>query len=261
MTNTMGGTNLHTPPSIFRHMMGQHSSQEQENPWMQLPQVPAMTMPWSIPSIHKPELIRFQAERPTTSSAYMRCIKRKLEAPDLYEPHQTKQFITEEKMAAHFQDLHISNNYQSQNPTPSTSSAIDDIAQINENSLDLDMEGASNILDIQTARNPEPKLIISEELKRLQQEPILPQSLVSKLERPSMALVLWHPPPKRQLRISGQVSQPQSTPTTSDDNNNSDNNNNNNNNNNSNNNNNEAMPDLNLMPSTSASTSLEPMDL
>ncbi|KAG8236789.1 hypothetical protein J437_LFUL016281 [Ladona fulva] len=38
------------------------------------------------------------------------------------------------------------------------------------------------------------RLVLSEEMKNIKSEPIIPASLLTKLEKPSMALVLWQPP-------------------------------------------------------------------
>ena len=248
MTNAMGGANLHTPPSIFQHMMGQQSTSHQLGPWMHMPQVPPMSIPWSVPALQQPELVRF-----TGGATYEPVLhqKRKLEASDLLDTRQAKQFITEEKMTAHFKDLHISSNYQPRSPVPSTSAANAQSAPLRDLNMDLELE-AANTVEAERAKSGHPRLMLSEELKRLQQEPILPTSLLSKLERPSMALVLWEPPNKH-LRILPATDAPTPIPETSDDNNN-------NNNNNSNNNNNEAIPDLNQALSSSASV-FEPMEL
>lgn len=82
---------------------------------------------------------------------------------------QAKQFITEEKMASHFQGLRISSNYNCQNSVPSTS-AISDPGGIVE-PIEVERNDGSE----------QPRLIISEELKRLQEEPLIPISLLSKL--------------------------------------------------------------------------------
>lgn len=86
--------------------------------------------------------------------------------------------------------------------------------------------------------NAEPKLVLSEDLKRLQDEPILPASLLAKLKQPSMALVLWEPPDKH-LRNS-------LTPRNVEDRDDN------------RNNNSESIPDLNR---ASSADSVEPMDL
>ncbi|XP_043667970.1 peroxisomal biogenesis factor 6-like isoform X2 [Vespula pensylvanica] len=236
MTNAMGGTHLHTPPSIFQHMIIQQGTSQQVGSWTQMPQVLPLSIPWSVPSVQQSELIRFTGEQNVTSNLHQ---KRKLETPDLLDIRKTKQLITEEKMAAHFQDLHISSAYHSQDPVPSTSTATTSLEKSN---VGMDMETA-NVVDTDNLKSP--RLILSEELKRIQQESILPSTLLSKLERPSMALVLWEPPSKH-LRILPTRDSPTPVPNASDDNNN---------NNNNNNNNSDGIPDLNQ------TSSFEPMEL
>lgn len=78
--NTMGGAHLCTPQSIFQQMMNQQNPQQQQvGSWMQMPQVPPITIPWSIPALQQQELIRFTGD---TSSGPILHQKRKLEAPD-----------------------------------------------------------------------------------------------------------------------------------------------------------------------------------
>ncbi|KZC12655.1 PREDICTED: ras guanine nucleotide exchange factor Y-like isoform X2 [Dufourea novaeangliae] len=241
----MAGANLHTPSSIFQHMMGQHNVSQLSAPWMQIPQVPPISIPWSVPSIQQPELMRFTGG---SSLEPIHHQKRKLEASDVVDTRQTKQFITEEKMAAHFKDLHISPNYQSLSPLPSTSTADTQSVLSKELNMDLDM-GTTNTVDSDQTKSRHSKLILSDELKKLQPEPILPSSLLSKLERPSMALVLWEPPSKH-LHILPSRDTPTPIPGVSD-----------NNNNNNNNNNNEAIPDLNQTLQSSNTHVFEPMEL
>ncbi|XP_025993201.1 uncharacterized protein LOC105197876 isoform X2 [Solenopsis invicta] len=237
----MGGAHLCTPQSIFQQIMNQQNPQQQQNgPWLQTPQVPPISIPWSVPALQQSELVRFTGE---TSSGPILHQKRKLEAPDVVDMRQTKQFITEEKIAAHFKDLHISSNYESDRPVPSTSTAH--ISSCRKQ-LDMDLDIDGNAINTEQSEL-HPRLVLSEELKRMQEEPILPSALITKLERPSMALVLWEPP-NRHLRILPTRDTPTPIPNTSD------------NNNNNNNNNNDTIPDLNNM-SSSATSAFEPMDL
>ncbi|XP_033332717.1 uncharacterized protein LOC117224122 isoform X2 [Megalopta genalis] len=242
----MGGANLHTPPSIFQHMMSQQSVSQQPGPWMHLPQVPPMSMPWSMSSLQQPKLVRFTGG--TTFEPILHQ-KRKLELSDIVDTRQTKQFITEEKMAAHFKDLHISPNYQPQSPVPSTSVAEAQVTPTEELNMDLEV-GVTNLVDADLAKSGQPKLVLSEELKRLQPEPVIPPSLLSKLERPSMALVLWEPPNKHLRLLPSRVTS-SPIPSTSDSNNNS----------NNNNNNNESIPNLNQTVQSSNTSAFEPMEL
>ncbi|XP_033211536.1 uncharacterized protein LOC117169320 isoform X2 [Belonocnema kinseyi] len=255
--NVMGGAQLHTPQSIFQHMMGQQQNAPQEaGQWMQIPQVPQLSMPWSIPSLQQPDLVRFTGERsqPKVLNLHQ---KRKLEMPDLVDTGRSKQFITEEKMAAHFRQMHIDPQYQPTADAQPSTSVIPPQQGYNQffPDCDLEMDGASLVEQV---KKPQPKLVFSEELKRLKEEPLLPVSLLSKLARPSMALVLWEPPNKYLRPLPSPRDTPTQNPNVSDDNNNA---------NNiaaesgNNNNNNEGIPDMNDIFSNHAVPSLEPMDL
>lgn len=92
--------------------------------------------------------------------------------------HRTKQFITEEKIAAHFKDLRISSKYESENPVPSTSTAH--TSSSCHKQLDMDVDG-TNMTNTEQTSELHPRLVLSEELKRMQEEPILPSTLISKL--------------------------------------------------------------------------------
>lgn len=83
-------------------------------------------------------------------------------------------------MTAHFKDLRISSNYQPRSPVPSTSAADAQSAPLRDLNMDLELE-AANAVDADRAKSGHPRLMLSEELKRFQQEPILPTSLLSKL--------------------------------------------------------------------------------
>lgn len=235
----MGGAHLCTPQSIFQQMMNQQNPQQQQvGSWMQMPQIPPISIPWSVPALQQQELIRFTGE---TSSGPILHQKRKLEATDVVDIYQNKQFITEEKMTAHFKSLRISSIHENENPAPSTSASSSTHTQ-----LDMDVDGRNAVNDEQLP-GMHPRLVLSEELKRMQEEPILPSTILSKLERPSMALVLWEPP-NRHLRILPTRDTPTPIPSTSADNNN-----------NNNNNNNDGTPDLNN--ASSALSAFEPMEL
>lgn len=82
-------------------------------------------------------------------------------------------------MAAYFKDLHISPNYQQHSAVPSTSTADAQLLSTMELNMELDID-AANVADSDQVKRG-PRLILSEELKRLQKEPILPNSLLSKL--------------------------------------------------------------------------------
>lgn len=80
-------------------------------------------------------------------------------------------------MAQHFRGLHISPNaLNAQDPGPSTSAASQSTGQFVIN-VGTDLQSTVDADE----NSGHPRLVISEELKRLQQEPILPSSLLSKL--------------------------------------------------------------------------------
>ncbi|XP_014238141.2 uncharacterized protein LOC106659901, partial [Trichogramma pretiosum] len=203
-TNAMGGSNLnpHTPQSIFQPTINHTGTGfRNENQWLRMPYVPPMTMPWTVPTQPHPDLVRFTGEQPSDAfQTYVPHQKRKLEAPDILDnPPPSKQFISEEKMAQHFQSLYISGNgSNAQDPVPSTSGASSSNVLPDE-SIAIDMDESAS-----------PRLVISDELKKLTQEPILPSTLLSKMERPSMALVLWEPP-SQHLRFFTNASEASST--------------------------------------------------
>ncbi|KAJ8976498.1 hypothetical protein NQ317_018442 [Molorchus minor] len=90
----------------------------------------------------------------------MRC-KRKTDSPP---PQPAKQHITEEKMAEHMSKLHISS---------------ETVPLLKESESDKTQ-----------------RLYMCEEMRKLQTDSILPQSLLAQMERPCTALVLWQPPTK-----------------------------------------------------------------
>lgn len=83
----------------------------------------------------------------------------------LYNFRPAKQLITEEKMAAHLNGLHISSNY-----TPHTLAA--------EECMDIGMEGMGSS-DLSSKLKGH-KIVLSEELKKIQEEPLLPAALIER---------------------------------------------------------------------------------
>ncbi|KAK9723305.1 hypothetical protein QE152_g19277 [Popillia japonica] len=93
-------------------------------------------------------------------SIALRC-KRKTDTPI---PVPAKQQITEERMAEHLSKLHIS----SENPAPTT--------------------------EPETSDCKERRLYMCEEMRKLQTDSVIPQSLLERMNSPCKALVLWTPP-------------------------------------------------------------------
>lgn len=153
-------------------------------------QIPPTTMPWGIPMANQPAIVRFTAE-PSSTTTVKACgelvkygdfvhNKRKLE-DDMEILRNNKQLITEEKMAARLSDMHISSNFIGHQTIP---------AAINPDPKIGDFSGFKPKGEDENLK----RLVLSEEMKSLKNEPIIPTSLLTKLEKPSMALVLWQPP-------------------------------------------------------------------
>lgn len=76
----MGGVHLHVPQSIFQHMMNQQKPQSpQVGSWMQMSQMPPISIPLSIPILQQSETMRFTRE---TNYRPILHQKRKLETLD-----------------------------------------------------------------------------------------------------------------------------------------------------------------------------------
>ncbi|XP_026740293.1 uncharacterized protein LOC113502796 [Trichoplusia ni] len=120
-----------------------------------------------------PHLVHFTALHPEVEQKFpqLHCKRKSLDVEPVIP---AKQLITEEKMAAHLNSLHISSEY-----TPHA------LATVNEG-MDVGMEPVSEKLKGHT-------IVLSEELKKLQEEPLLPAALIDRFEKPRMSLVVWKP--------------------------------------------------------------------
>ncbi|PNF37456.1 hypothetical protein B7P43_G15515 [Cryptotermes secundus] len=155
-------------PSVFGQFVPSgFTGNDSSAGWLQ---VPPSQMPWGIPMADQPTIVRFTAESSSSMKSSEMCAygftqaKRKCDSEETLLP--AKQHITEEKMAAHLSQLHISPDYT---PPQELEPREDQQQQLK-------------------------RLVLCEELRKLKQEPILPSSLLSRLEKPNMALVLWEPP-------------------------------------------------------------------
>lgn len=133
-----------------------------------------------------------------------------------------KQFISEEKITAHFNGLHISSDCIQNNAQGNTNSMSSDETPSTSNGIcftNLTYE------DYQvTARELEEKLLnasrftVCDQLKRLHEQELkstfLPEALLNRIEKPCTALVLWQPPPL--LELLHRKKDNELTPTSSD---------------------------------------------
>ncbi|XP_038215235.1 uncharacterized protein LOC119834796 [Zerene cesonia] len=125
---------------------------------------------WSLQS--PPNLVQFTAQTPVDSKPIIHC-KRK--GTDLEPSIPAKQLITEEKMAAHFNSLHISSDYIQHSLT-------------SEDVMELSVDTA-----LISERLKGHTIVLSEDVKKLKEEPLLPASLIERIQKPQMSLVVWKP--------------------------------------------------------------------
>ncbi|XP_055319888.1 uncharacterized protein LOC129577235 isoform X2 [Sitodiplosis mosellana] len=141
-------------------------------------------------------------------------------APDMdLESIQSKQLITEEKMAAHLDGLHISSEFKAHdiNQTTKTNEAFD----VDSDSSDSFISYPANLQDIEEKLKRAQKIVVADVVKSIQEEPLLPAAILERFEKPCKALVIWQPPQRLTDMIVSKASQEQQQ----DDDENADNNN------------------------------------
>lgn len=125
-------------------------------------------------------------------------------------------------MAAYLNSLHISSNYTSHQSNASSNhpDALDEA--IAENELSLQSYAAIATFDLEEKLRHAHRITLCEEIRKLAADPILPQAILDRLEKPCTALVLWQPPPKiSELIIPKQVERARKRNDAEQDNNNS----------------------------------------
>lgn len=134
---------------------------------------------------------------------------------------QTKRLLTEEKMAAHLNGLHISSEFKPH--------SINQSGQSNE-PLDVDVDPVESfttypcsVQDIEEKLKRAQKITVSDVVKRFQDDPILPAAILERFEQPCKALVVWQPPQRiNDLIVSKLEQQKQNSDDENADNNNVD---------------------------------------
>uniref|UniRef100_A0A0K8TVZ1 Uncharacterized protein n=2 Tax=Bactrocera latifrons TaxID=174628 RepID=A0A0K8TVZ1_BACLA len=165
------------------------------------------TMPWKLASTNfgQDGVMQFSAQ--VNDEVHSRAIlhqKRKSEEESLIP---VKQFISEEKITAHFNGLHISSDYIGNNSNACSNSMVGDDAPSTSTGKCF-----TNLTykDYQvTAKELEEKLrkanriTLCEQLKNFNEQQrkttFLPEALFNRIEKPCTALVLWQPPPVLEL--------------------------------------------------------------
>ncbi|XP_036343179.1 uncharacterized protein LOC118752923 isoform X1 [Rhagoletis pomonella] len=180
------------------------------------------TMPWKLASTNLGQdgVMQFRAH--VNNEAQSRAALHQKRKSGMETPLPVKQFISEEKITAHFNGLHISSDYIHNNAQGNTNSMSSD-----ETPTTSTGKCFTNLTyeDYQvTAKELEEKLrnasrfTVCDQLKRLHEQEIkstfLPEALLNRIEKPCTALVLWQPPPL--LELLHRKKENELTPTSSD---------------------------------------------
>uniref|UniRef100_A0A182JF83 Uncharacterized protein n=1 Tax=Anopheles atroparvus TaxID=41427 RepID=A0A182JF83_ANOAO len=141
--------------------------------------------------------------------------------PDII-PVPSKQFLTEEVMSSHLNNLHLSTEYTAHNiktnaapPSPPAPSNLD------EDTLFGDAGSPSNSTsstepyrvcmspqELEERLKKAQRIAICEEVRKLDSRAeILPQTLLDRIEKPCTALMLWKPPQERIQTLFSTVSE------------------------------------------------------
>lgn len=134
-------------------------------------------------------------------------LKRKSDLDVLEADAPHKMCITEEKMAARLKELHISNQYSVPNESSPfgsyTNSSNDAMAQKSITNL----QQLEAMLKKSSAEGSSKSLILAPEIKKLvEPEKIFASTFLDKVERPSMAVVLWQPQSKLLANVNNNIS-------------------------------------------------------
>ncbi|XP_055695683.1 uncharacterized protein LOC129797296 [Lutzomyia longipalpis] len=150
-----------------------------------IPTSGAWTNPWTYAA--HPSLMEFKGTPLVPSS-----VKSQKRRSDIEPTVPAKKLLTEEKMAAHLNNLHISSDFTSH-------SSSNDFEV--ESEMQLENEQPSQYFVNMTQWDLEQKLrnaqriTVCDEVKNLgMTDSILPKVLLDKMENPCTALVLWQPP-------------------------------------------------------------------
>ncbi|KAG6446879.1 uncharacterized protein LOC115441366 [Manduca sexta] len=131
---------------------------------------------WGMPS--PPQLVQFTAESQELEPKLpvVHCKRKSAEVEPVIP---AKQLITEEKMAAHLRGLHISSDYTSHTSEDMMEVTMESVPSTSGTYVSEKLKGHT--------------IVLSEELKKIKDEPLLPAALIERLEKPSMSLVVWKP--------------------------------------------------------------------
>ncbi|XP_053680359.1 uncharacterized protein LOC128731276 [Anopheles nili] len=169
--------------------------------------------PSPIPSTSSPPM--FGLSMPQT---FLPEIRKRKPDPDVI-PVPSKQYLTEEVMSSHFNNLHLSSEYTAHDVRSKTSESVVPAHSTPEEAMLLedlnDMNNATEAYrvcmspqELEERLKKAQRIAICEEVRKLDSRAeILPQALLDRIEKPCTALMIWQPPQERLQSFISKVSE------------------------------------------------------
>lgn len=109
---------------------------------------------------------------------------------DSHSDIKSKQLITDEKMAAHLEGMHISSNYTA-HETSNITDAPNKMEEMNDAEF---LAYPCSRQEIEEKLRRAQRITVSDVVGKIENEPLLPAAILERLEKPCKALVVWQPP-------------------------------------------------------------------
>ncbi|XP_050100743.1 uncharacterized protein LOC126581258 [Anopheles aquasalis] len=128
----------------------------------------------------------------------------------------TKQFLTEEMMSSHLNNLHLSSEYtahdinRSGDSTPGTSATLDDgDMMLSEDKSQQPYIVCMSPQELEERLKKAQRIAICEEVRKLDSRAaeILPKVILDRMEKPCTALMIWQPPQERLDKLFSTVTE------------------------------------------------------
>lgn len=97
-------------------------------------------------------------------------------------------------MTAHLNSLHLSSDYTSH-------SNVNSAEQLSTDRLEEVDDLRIETKDLEEKLRRAQRITVCEEVRKLREQPILPQAILERYEKPCTALVLWQPPHRISERV------------------------------------------------------------
>ncbi|XP_035899886.1 uncharacterized protein LOC118506624 [Anopheles stephensi] len=203
---------------------------------------PPSPVPSAMPSGSSPPSFGLST---VTSQSFLPEFRKRKPEPDVI-PVPSKQFLTEEVMSSHLNNLHLSTEYTAhdirthtsapESPAPNSTLEEDmllgDAANVSGNADSYHV--CMSPQELEERLKKAQRIAICEEVRRLDgRGEILPQTLLDRIEKPCTALMIWQPPQERIqslfTKVTEQLEERERKDRLASKNNNNNSNNNNNN--------------------------------